>query len=70
MIVSRPLLSKKANNFFRSTNFFGSRLNVFSQFKGGRTSRDKDFRIKLTAFRSPKTQYYCDQILSKTDQDT
>ena len=42
----------------------------FHSLRGGRTSRDKYFRIKLTEFRSPKTQYYCDQILSKTDQDT
>ena len=27
---------------------------------------ERDFRIKLTAFESSKTQYFCDQILSKT----
>ena len=52
--------------------FWEEAKRVFSVLGGGgiRTSREKGFPIKLTALRSSKTQYYCDQILSKTDQYT
>ena len=65
MIASSPLLSKRVTQFFSG----GGKM-CFLSLRGGRTPREKDFQIKLTTFRSPKTQYYCDQILSKTDQYT
>ena len=34
----------------------------FLSLRGGRTSGENDFRIKLTAFRSLKTQYYYQKL--------
>ena len=65
MIASRPLLSKKVQKIFS-----GRGKMCFLSLRGGKTSREKYFSIKLNVFENFNTQYYCDQILSKTDQYT